>query len=589
MITALVLLFRGPELTVPLWNIGNDDAMRLVQVRDFLNGQGWFDTTQYRLGFEGGTAIHWSQLVDLPIAVLLWIFSLGLSQNMAEAATLILWPLLVLGPTLWAMHRAVLSYSGQMAGFFGLLFAMFAIVASQKFIPGALDHHNVQMMLMAFALMTMMAKRSLLKNGIIAGFCTALSLTIGLETMPFVALVCLFIALIWVWRGSDVRFETIGFTALFGVTFAAIFVATRPDLGQTDFRCDAFGRDLFFIGIVGAGGLLALATFANKLSLIGRMISMLLLGVGVILFAKFVAPSCLADPYAQLYPDVANDWLSRITEAQSLISSIRTGGGSNFGLLIVPVLALLFALNLARDPLLRQRSLLLIGVIIAAYAMTFYQIRGLFFLLMLCAIPISSMLGSLYAHYKTDQNARTGVLVLVVMLASMPDIWSLGYIQWKSFRGNQGVVSAVHQPTSERLVTARTQQRAVAHLNSCFRPAHVNKLRDLPVGLVIASTDLGAGLIKATEHRLMAANFHRNQDGIQAVLQVSKVEVDDAAMLLNNMNADYVVVCLNDFLPLQISPENGLWPMLYRGEVPAFLTPVPVEDNDLLRIYQINR
>ena len=31
-------------------DLSTDDAMRLVEVRDFLAGQGWFDLTQYRLG-----------------------------------------------------------------------------------------------------------------------------------------------------------------------------------------------------------------------------------------------------------------------------------------------------------------------------------------------------------------------------------------------------------------------------------------------------------------------------------------------------------------------------------------------------------
>ncbi len=49
----------------------NDDVMRLVQIRDLLAGQSWFDLTQYRLGLDGGTLMHWSRLIDLPIAVLI--------------------------------------------------------------------------------------------------------------------------------------------------------------------------------------------------------------------------------------------------------------------------------------------------------------------------------------------------------------------------------------------------------------------------------------------------------------------------------------------------------------------------------------
>ncbi|VAW13567.1 hypothetical protein MNBD_ALPHA11-599, partial [hydrothermal vent metagenome] len=52
----------------------SDDAMRLVVVQDFLAGQGWFDKIQYRLNTPYGAPIHWSRLVDLPIAGLILIF-----------------------------------------------------------------------------------------------------------------------------------------------------------------------------------------------------------------------------------------------------------------------------------------------------------------------------------------------------------------------------------------------------------------------------------------------------------------------------------------------------------------------------------
>ena len=50
-------------------DLSTDDAMRLVEVRDLLAGQGWFDLTQYRLSPPGGVAMHWSRLVDVPLAV----------------------------------------------------------------------------------------------------------------------------------------------------------------------------------------------------------------------------------------------------------------------------------------------------------------------------------------------------------------------------------------------------------------------------------------------------------------------------------------------------------------------------------------
>ena len=45
-----------------------DDNMRMMQVRGLLDGQGWYDLSQYRLNPPVGADIHWSRLVDLPIA-----------------------------------------------------------------------------------------------------------------------------------------------------------------------------------------------------------------------------------------------------------------------------------------------------------------------------------------------------------------------------------------------------------------------------------------------------------------------------------------------------------------------------------------
>src|SRR3546814_13624328 len=51
-----------------------DDNIRVVQVKDWLAGQGWYDLRQYRLDPPVGANIHWSRIVDLPIAALMLFF-----------------------------------------------------------------------------------------------------------------------------------------------------------------------------------------------------------------------------------------------------------------------------------------------------------------------------------------------------------------------------------------------------------------------------------------------------------------------------------------------------------------------------------
>ena len=70
--------------------------MRLMQVRDWIAGQSWFDVTQYRLNPPSGGPMHWSRLVDIPIAAVMLIARPLAGQHGAETAALIVVPLATL-------------------------------------------------------------------------------------------------------------------------------------------------------------------------------------------------------------------------------------------------------------------------------------------------------------------------------------------------------------------------------------------------------------------------------------------------------------------------------------------------------------
>ncbi len=67
-LSILVLLLLNLPNATDYVGADNDDVMRLIEVRDLLGGQGWFDLMQYRLGLGDGTLMHWSRLIDLPLA-----------------------------------------------------------------------------------------------------------------------------------------------------------------------------------------------------------------------------------------------------------------------------------------------------------------------------------------------------------------------------------------------------------------------------------------------------------------------------------------------------------------------------------------
>src|ERR1700691_767961 len=77
-----------------------DDAMRLVQVREFLAGRGWFDLHEMRLGPPDGYDTHWSRLIDAGLAGMYLMFHQFVDNALAERLVRTVWPMLWLLPTM---------------------------------------------------------------------------------------------------------------------------------------------------------------------------------------------------------------------------------------------------------------------------------------------------------------------------------------------------------------------------------------------------------------------------------------------------------------------------------------------------------
>src|SRR3569623_3374883 len=92
--------------TTPL-SLDSDDAMRLTEVHDFLGGQGGFDLVQHRLNTPYGASMHWSRLVDLPEATLLFLLR-PFAGDAAATILLYVWPALLFVGLLWLTAKLAL-------------------------------------------------------------------------------------------------------------------------------------------------------------------------------------------------------------------------------------------------------------------------------------------------------------------------------------------------------------------------------------------------------------------------------------------------------------------------------------------------
>ena len=138
-------------LTRGAMELDTDSAMRLAQVRDLMAGQGWFDTVQHRMNTPYGLPMHWSRLVDAPLALLMTV---------SEAFALRAWPLLLFGASVLLLARIAFAMAGVRAVVVVSALALLCSGIYGTFAPGNIDHHGLQLVLMLAALLGVIERRA---------------------------------------------------------------------------------------------------------------------------------------------------------------------------------------------------------------------------------------------------------------------------------------------------------------------------------------------------------------------------------------------------------------------------------------------
>ncbi|MDB5523157.1 MAG: hypothetical protein JWM58_920 [Rhizobium sp.] len=561
---AAILFQLGAHFTHYTDYIGPDpdDSMRLVEVRDFLAGQNWFDLTQYRLGPDGGTLMHWSRLIDLPIAALISFFSLFLSQQGAEAAAALVWPPLLLFPLMASTGLAAYRIGGRHAMLMALGLAVLFTCAIIRFRPGALDHHNVQLVLVVFIAAMLIDPLARASNFAAAALACGLALAIGVETTPLVAVTAATVSILWAIHGERYRRAAIGFGLAFAIGTGALFFGTTPARLYSMVTCDTLSVGFFALAAAGGLGLAAAAGALTGKGIFLRLVSLAAIGGGVLALTLAVAPQCLGNPLNDLDPLLKTMWLGSITEAQSIVAEMAVdpstaGGFYAVGLIAIAVCA--FRIRHGQQALAHAILLVLIAV---SWAVTAYQIRGMIFANFLAFIPLSALIADLRDIYRARQNdMRAAAAFVFSALASIPSVWTFS-----------GVV-VVEAGSALAGTPSKPEDDSV---DVCTSAESLKPLALLPVGRILATANPGAALLRFTPHSVLTANYHRNQTGMVEALKAGMASPADAVGMLHRDKVDYVLVCDGDpqVEMLKAKSPEGLFSRLANGEIPEFLEPV---------------
>jgi hypothetical protein len=553
----------------------NDDAMRLVEVRDFLAGQGWFDMMQYRLGLDGGTLMHWSRFIDLPIASLILFFRMFLSPEGAEAAALTVWPLMLILPPMFFMGLAGRRIAGTEGMHFSLILTSLFVVISPRFVPGSIDHDNVQLGLVALTVAMLVDENYRPRNFAIAAIALAIQLGIGAETTPFVAVACMSVACLWAWKGEVFAPAARAFALTLTIAVSAAFLALVPPRLYSMVTCD--NLSLGFYGITSAGcvGLLLSALFASRLSRPWRIAILAANGAFVLATTVALAPQCLRNPLADLDPMLVDFWLSRVVEAQSIFSIAHRQPDTLGAFYMTGLLAMLVC---GYRILRRDRASLhamLMALIAINWTITLVQVRGAEFANLLAIPPLALLLAELRRSYMADtRNLRSALLYVVTMLAAVPAVWAVG-----GALASKGIVNgfAVAQPT-------KAEESA-----NCASKEALAPIARLEPGVVAAASNMGAPLLRFTPHRTLSGPYHRDPNGMLAELHIGLAEQQQAEALLRDAKVTIVAFCKGDPQVELVSERapKGLYAQLSAGHVPAYLEPIPTPANSDVQFFRV--
>jgi len=544
-----------------------DDAMRLVQVREFLGGHGWFDLHEARLGLQTGYDTHWSRLIDVGLASLFLLFRTFADTVLAERLMTAIWPVLWLLPTIGGAAAIAWRIAGRNAAIIVLLLAIFAGPGIQQFRPGRIDHHNVQIALSVLTVAATVWADRWRFAAATAGALTGVVLAIGFEGLPLLVVSGAMIAGRYVFVGESRVVRDYGI-ALAATSIVALLITTPPWLWSQPV-CDKIAiNSASALAIVGVG-LASLPVLAPAGGVLLRSAGVALIGATAVIVFAVLLPQCLGGHYALIDPAIRPIWLDKVSETKPLTDLIERAPATGLATLAFPLVAVLAAIPLLRDPAARRDFGLLAGG--AALAMSFVYMavamRGYSYAIWVGMPFIAAAAVQLFQRLPL----MTFVLRFVVLILVTPTAITLGVLTLASAAGQR------------ELVQLNSAERA-----ACTARANYAALALLPAGrIAVNEIEWAPYLLAWTPHSVLAAPYHRLSPAILASHRVFASPSAVSRKLIADAGVDYIVICGSHGATGVSGPEQAasLWGRLQAGAVPDWLEPVP--DTRPFAVYRV--
>lgn len=544
-----------------------DDNLRMMQVRAWLDGQGWFDLRQYRLNPPNGFNIHWSRLVDIPIAGILLAAKPVFGTPIAERIAVTVAPLLPLGVTLFALaltvRRLVAPWSFPLAA----LLLLGASSTIGMFSPTRIDHHNWQLAMLAL-IMAGLVDPEQRRGGLTIGLASALSLVIGFEMMPYLGLAGALVVLRWIWtRNEAARLQTYGIALATGSALGYALFASYDNRGL---RCDVLSPAWMSVMVLAGGLLLILARlpFSNRWHRLGAAAgAAAMLGA----FLALSWPQCLGRPEG-VSEELKKSWLNNIREVRPVY---RQDWRVMAQMLALPVAGLLGSTLMLWLNRRNHAKLLCWGPLIllsaCGFALLFFQSRAAP-AAQLLAIPGGvALIWALFPRLRASRSLLVRVLgaALVVLIGSGFAVpWALR------------LAPKAETPSGNKVRKAGA---------ACSTIPSMEPLDRFPRTVIMTMNDLGPRLITLTHHDAISGPYHRNGEAILDLHHAFDGTPETARAIAKKHGATMVLICpgFAEGTVYKARSPKGFYAQLEAGKTPDWLEALPLPKGSPFRLWKI--
>ena len=473
-----------------------DDIARRLQIADLLRDGEWHDLKWPFLAMPEPYVSPWSRLVDLPYVLVTWLFQPALGQDAAFEIARFVVPLLWLIAYAWLAVRLIREILGEQPSLpqigAAAVASLFAVI---EFMPNRVDHHNVQIVLLLALCLGIVSKHRF--AGILVGVASVLSIAVGLECAPYIALALAGVAIHAALAPNSTMVARLSLTgwSLLAFTLPAGLLLTGGTLFQT--QCDALSAPwasaLIAAGVIAAGAPIIWKRLGlhSPTARLGVLVAGALVVLGV-LWTAF--PECHAGPYTMINETAHTYWISNVIQEKGPAGAFARGEN-----LLVLIFMVLLALTLGawmnpktyRSPVLILLLIATLGTLLTAWQMRNFKFPA-------ALLPL--FLPLFIERVRENGGARRAIAVLLppaLLLASF---------------------ALLIKPTGRALTLIDYME------GDACRDADLSSLETLPASRIMAPLGLSLTLAEyisdtGSPHKIAAMPFHRASPGIERVFQ----------------------------------------------------------------------